>query len=72
MHGVFTYALLEGLAGHADTGKIGTIDVLSLVTYVKQRVPELSETLGHRQFPQFSVSGENFVLARYSTTDIQP
>ena len=45
-HGAFTYALLEGLGGKADSpnqaGQVDhTITLLELVTYVKGRVPEL-------------------------------
>jgi hypothetical protein len=62
-HGVFTYALLEGI-GSADTNSNGLIEVTQLAAWVDQRVPDLSyETFKQRQVPQMKIVGSNFPLA---------
>lgn len=60
-HGVFTYALSEGINGGADFGKKGLINVLSLGAYVSDEVKRMTND---EQEPVFSGSGvKNFVLA---------
>jgi uncharacterized caspase-like protein len=60
-HGVFTYALLEGLQGKARRGD-GAITVLGLGDYVSGEVARL--TTGKQQ-PTFNISGaRNFMLAK--------
>jgi len=49
-HGAFTKALLEGLAGKADTDADAEVSVAELRDYVTPRVRELTED---RQHPQF-------------------
>jgi WD40 repeat protein len=62
-HGVFTYALLEGI-GAADADSNGLIEVTELAGYVDQRVPDLSyEAFKYRQVPQMKIVGSNFPLA---------
>src|SRR5208282_5545695 len=39
-HGLFTEALVEGLAGAADAGKAGHVDTAQLNDYLQKRVPE--------------------------------
>jgi hypothetical protein len=61
-HGVFTYALLEGLS-QADTNGDGIVDVAELGAFVRRRVPELTSRFwGIRQVPQAMVSGAGFQL----------
>jgi WD40 repeat protein/uncharacterized caspase-like protein len=63
-HGVFTYAVLEALA-HADVNRDGFIEVTSLISYVDQEVPEISQQAFHfRQIPQTKFTGSNFPLAK--------
>ena len=59
-HGVFTYSLIEGLAGKADNGdKRITINELS--AYIENRVTELSEKYkGTPQFPSGYSFGNDF------------
>ncbi len=62
-HGVFTYALLEGIGG-ADLDGNGTIEVTELAGYVDRTVPELSfAAFKQRQIPQMRIVGSNFPLA---------
>ncbi|MBY2985685.1 caspase family protein [Rhizobium leguminosarum] len=68
-HGVFTYAILQGL-GSADGDGNGNIDVLEMISYLDRTVPELSDAaFRQRQIPQAKFSGSNFIFARQSTPD---
>jgi Caspase domain/Bacterial Ig domain len=61
-HGVFTYAILEGMA-EADTNGNGLIEVTELAGWIDQRVPDLSyEAFKQRQVPQMKIVGSNFPL----------
>ena len=60
-HGIFTYALLAGLRGGADSGGDG-VRLLGLADYVYREVIRLSEK---RQEPVYHISQtSNFLLAR--------
>ena len=62
-HGVFTYSILEGLAGKADNGD-KRLTVKELSAYIESRVPELSEKYrGTPQFPSGYSFGNDFPLA---------
>lgn len=68
-HGAFTAALLEGLGeGRADLeidGKRdGRITVEKLLTYLRARVPELTEGMQTPTCPLWTDFGEGFVLFR--------
>ena len=53
-HGLFTYAVLEALAGGADGGrKDGFVSVREMLAYVEDRMPELS--MQQRSSPQYPV-----------------
>jgi uncharacterized caspase-like protein len=59
-HGVFTYSLIEGLAGKADNGD-KRITIKELSAYIENRVPELSEKYkGTSQFPSGYSFGNDF------------
>src|SRR5947209_5724002 len=63
-HGVYTYALLEGL-GKADANGDGLITVTELAEYVESRVPELSfQIFNMRQTPQMRIVGSPFPVAK--------
>lgn len=54
-HGIFTYAIIEGLNGQADTlPSDGIITVEELIAYVKRRVPTLAKQ--YRKGEQFPIS----------------
>jgi len=60
-HGVFTYALLQGLAGDADAAKDNNVTVEELLPFVKKTVPELSKQhKGSEQFPVSYGFGQDF------------
>jgi uncharacterized caspase-like protein len=62
-HGLFTYALLQGLAGAAATGE-GTITVANLIAYLNAQVPQLTEKYRKKtQLPDFNMRGQDFPLA---------
>jgi uncharacterized caspase-like protein len=46
-HGVFTQALLDGLAGKADTNGDGVVEMSELEAYLTSRVSELTEGRQH-------------------------
>jgi WD40 repeat protein len=59
-HGAFTYVLLDGLAGKADTGD-GRVTVNELKAYLESQVPEVTQK--HKGTPQFPSSygfGQDF------------
>jgi len=81
-HGLFTYALLDGLR-NADINRSGTIELSELVAHVQTLVPKLAAELGgigrtaiavagstiDRQTARFGSHGEDFVLTKQLTDD---
>jgi PKD repeat protein len=62
-HGVFSYFLLEGLAGAADLNADGHITIWELYGYVRDRVPPLvAAERGRNQIPQLVGEGETRVV----------
>jgi WD40 repeat protein len=60
-HGVFTYAVIEGLKGGADLSKDKWVEAQELSTYVAAEVRKLTDD---RQQPTFSESGgKDFIIA---------
>ena len=59
-HGVFTYYLLEGLKGNADTDQDGLITVDEVYKYISDRVPQATNNAQH-PIKKGSVEGQ-FVL----------
>lgn len=63
-HGIFTYALLEGINGAADVNKDQRLTIRELSTFIENKVPELSEQFkGTPQFPSAYSFGNDFPLA---------
>jgi WD40 repeat protein len=61
-HGVFTYAVSQGINGGADFSKKGVVNVLALGAYVADEVKHMTND---EQEPVFSAAGvKNFVVAR--------
>lgn len=68
-HGVFTWALLEGLSGKADGNQDGYITVSELTSHIENRVPEISyRKWGYEQIPQKELPREDFPLAKITGT----
>jgi WD40 repeat protein len=66
-HGVFTYALLDGLQA-ADTNGNGLIEVTELAAFVDQKVPDLSyQAFKMRQIPQMKIVGSSFPVVSKTT-----
>lgn len=62
-HGLFTYALLEGLEGKGDGNGDGKITVKEVEAYLNERVPELSEKhTGTAQYPNSFARGQDFPI----------
>ena len=65
-HGVFTYALLEGVKGQADANGDQKLTIRELSTYIENKVPELSEQFkGLSQFPSAYSFGNDFPIVIY-------
>ena len=64
-HGLFTYALVEGVNGAARDGA-GEVRADGLRDFLKSRVGELAAKLSAAQEPQYfrARDAENYVLAR--------
>jgi WD40 repeat protein len=63
-HGILTYALLEGLNGKAGATGDAAIMVRDVLSYVENRVPELSlKYRGEAQYPTPLARGQNFPVA---------
>jgi WD40 repeat protein len=64
-HGVFTYALLQGLNGEADGGSSpdGKITASEIVAFINDRVPDLTKQYrGKTQYPNAWIRGQDFPL----------
>ena len=59
-HGVFTYAVLEGLQGPADADNDGLVTVSELFGHVARRVPRLTD---EQQHPYHKMEGTDLVFA---------
>ena len=63
-HGIFTYAILNGLRGEADLMKDGKITVKEIELYLNDIIPVLSEKYkGVQQFPQSYSRGMDFPIS---------
>jgi hypothetical protein len=61
-HGVFTYALLQGLGGEAGN-RDAIVTVRELIAYIEDKLPSISEKFGRRpQYPVVDSRGQDFPL----------
>jgi WD40 repeat protein len=64
-HGVFTYALLQGIEGSADTNRDGIVDIDELASYLARSVPEITKRRwGIEQRPMRKTAGTPFPVTR--------
>src|SRR5262245_25519195 len=63
-HGVYTWALLEGLSGKAAPAGTDRIELDALASYLEERVPQLTKPYGYEQIPVRSTEGQSFWLIR--------
>jgi uncharacterized caspase-like protein len=62
-HGAFTYVVLQGVEGKADTKRDGRITSDEVLTYSTSTLPELTQQLIHQtQVPVSYSRGENFLV----------
>jgi hypothetical protein len=66
-HGLFTYAVVEGLGGKGGLGAKRQISTRELADYVVKRVDQLAKSLKGEQEPQYfkGRDAEDYVLARW-------
>lgn len=64
-HGVFTFALLEGLGGAADRDRDRTVRTGELADYIEQTIPEITRRKWNReQFPYRDLQGHSFPILK--------
>jgi uncharacterized caspase-like protein len=65
-HGVFTYALLQALAGKAlESNDNQAVDIDELASYVAEEVPKITlQRWGYEQFPMRDLQGASFAIGR--------
>ena len=63
-HGLFTYYLLRGLSGDADSNKDKVVKLKELSNYVSKNVKEQAALNGREQFPQLK-SNQDKVLVKF-------
>jgi hypothetical protein len=68
-HGAFTFALLDGLNGKADTAPAdGNISMRELSSYAEEMVPKISSLhAGYEHKPMMYSRGQDFVIHRMSS-----
>ena len=66
-HGLFTYAVVEGLEGNSGNGGDRQISTKALAEYVVQRVGELAKRMNGEQDPQYfrGRDAQDYVLANW-------
>jgi uncharacterized caspase-like protein len=66
-HGLFTYAVVEGLEGRGDVGARRQLSTKDLAEYIRARVGALARAANGEQEPQYfkGRDAEDFVLARW-------
>ena len=71
-HGLFTYFLLKGLKGDADTSKDGIVDISELYLYVNDRVSETAvKELDREQHPVLLPGYEQVKGKRFNVTRVK-
>jgi len=63
-HGMFTYYLLKGMRGEADSDKDGTITLAEMEAYVKEQVSTQARRMNREQEPMLTGQKER-ALVRY-------
>ena len=63
-HGIFTYSIIEGLDGKAESASNDSkITVLELSSFLNDRVPDLTkEYKGQTQYPKIYIKGDDFPI----------
>jgi WD40 repeat protein len=62
-HGLFTWVVLQGLAGGADLYHNGSIETIDLANYIAHELPRLAEErFKHSQTPTLNNAGQSFKI----------
>jgi uncharacterized caspase-like protein len=62
-HGLFTWVLLQGLAGSADARRNGAVKTFDLAAYVDDEVPKVAEErFNRKQVPNLHNAGQSFAI----------
>jgi len=69
-HGVFTYCLLEGLRGNADRDADGMVTFDEIKSYVRDKVPDMTNNMQHPGSSTTSIEANDIPLANVPTTCI--
>ena len=64
-HGLFTYYVLKGLSGDADTNKDKIVKLNELSDYVSKNVKEQAALNGREQIPQLK-SNQDKVIVKFN------
>ena len=64
-HGLFSYYLMKGMQGIADTNKDNKLTVEELGNYIKENVSETAGMLDREQTPELQTNAKNRVLVKY-------
>jgi hypothetical protein len=63
-HGIFSYYLMKGMEGDADTNKDGQVSIGEMQGYLKDNVSRLAMAQNRNQQPQFVGDGNKILVAR--------
>ena len=61
-HGLFTYYLLKGMSGDADTNKDKSIQINELSSYVSKNVKDQAAINGREQTPELQVDKDRVLV----------
>ncbi|MCK4640904.1 MAG: caspase family protein [Candidatus Marinimicrobia bacterium] len=70
-HGLFTYFMLKGLKGEADSDNNNMLTIQELSDYIKLNVPETAGMLDREQTPDIQTHSPTSILAIYNEPEIE-
>jgi len=62
-HGLFTYYILKGLGGEADSNSDRKLTISELSAYVRSNVKEQAALAGREQVPELQGDGERVLVS---------
>ncbi|MBU4443772.1 hypothetical protein KJ656_01645 [bacterium] len=70
-HGLFTYFMLKGLKGEADSDNNNTLTIQELSDYIMLNVPETAGMLDREQTPDIQTHSPTSILTIYNEPEIE-